>query len=392
VEWFDLPWKKITIEYWKEQMDHNKHIIDIVNGDMCRPLQYILSHDLDYANRLLNNVYYDVKSVNEQGEVIIELICKEEYSQEEIETRLVKMASSTVSHVLPLDKIQINRIPQHPASQIKGKAVVIYGHKTLFCLARDDEVLDELLFHLGYCEQEEVTLKKKEINLRALGLEKATLHPNLHKVEVVQNATTPKCVFTWRGRKKVQNAIELIDVFKKNCRKERISFCLEDGYDWTHLAIELMFESGVKLKEVYFQLFKKLLYKSSLNRYLHCVLQHSDQQIWMYSYEDEEFVKKLKCNILSSISLHRAVRKDIFGRKDMKEVLSKHEKKIKCDVKKGTIICTSDVDIDIIQVLSTVSFTESKKQLAQGKVDQTGVQQPVLKSAITSQHEGNVTF
>jgi len=196
---------------------------------------------------------------------------------------------------------------------------------------------------------------------------------------VNQSSTSNKCVFVWRGRKKV-NATDLIESYKTKCRKVQIvftSFIGESTTDWTNLAIEFMFESKSKLKEGYLQQFDKLRHDKDKDRPRYCALEHSDNKIWLYSPEDEECVARLKRDIEASVTWHR-VPKGIYDDPAMRELLRKHP--LQCAPKKDTIICTQDLNLDIVTILSNLHNSASTEPSAQAKPVGNSIQHSELES------------
>jgi len=343
-----------------------------------RELQYIFQHELDYANTVLHNMCVDI--VRNTDDFKIQLISTEEYTEDRIKAELQKLALKPRSFSFKLDPV--NRLTHIIPRQIADKkAIAFYEHGAFFCVARDDDVLDGLLIKLDYNEIETIDLTKSELDLNSLGLVHAGLHPNIKKVEVDQTNTPNRCVFSWRGRKKV-DAVDLIKAYKSQCKKVEIvfeSFNGESSSDWTNLAIEFMFESKSKLKLGYFQQFKKLRYDKNLHRPKFCALEHSENKIWLYSPENEVCVTALKSDIERSISRHH-VRKGLLDVTALKHLLQKHS--LKCSTMKDNIICTEDLNVEIVTVLSNFQNYVSVEQLAQPKPDGNGIQDSEMKGGI----------
>jgi len=389
-DWFSQPWKTLTVELQKEQ---DKAIeCFTMHGNILRELQYIFQNEIEYAETVLFNMCVEIKS--ETDDFKIRVTSQEDYTEERMKAAIEQVALKPKSFALKSGSIKCH--PQYIPRQIAEKrAIVIYDHGTLVCVARDDEVLDRLLVEIGYNEIETIELKKTEIDLHSLGLVHADLHPNLEKVKIDQTNTSNRCVFMWRGRKKA-DAGKLIQAFKNKCNKVQIVFessNRESSNNWTDLAIELMFESKSKLKRGYSKLFNNLRYDKRLKRRRFCALEHFITSIWMYSPEDEECVKRLKSDIEASVTRHQ-VCKDILGLPAIKGLMEKHP--LKCLKQKNTIICTQDLTAEVVvSILSNSPHSASEEQLhvAQAKPDgndiqnsqpNTGNNQPNGKSWLTS--------
>ena len=379
--WLSQPWKSLTVEF-RQDKDTQMQTFTMM-GNILRELQYIFQHELDYANTVLHNMC--VYIVRKTDDFKIQLISEEEYTEDRIKAELQKLALKPKSFSFKLDPV--NR-PTHiiPSQIADKKAIAFYEHGEFYCVARDDDVLDDLLIKMDCNEIETIDLTKSELDLISLGIEHAGIHPNLKKVEVDETNTPNRCVFSWRGRKKA-DAVDLIKSYKSQCKKVEIvfeSFNGESSTDWTNLAIEFMFESKSKLKLGYFEQFKKSLYDKNLQRQFdklcrakgqyrarYCALEHSDKKIWLYSPEDDACVARLKSDIEGSISKH-CVRKGLRDVPAMRDFLQKHQ--LKCIIKKDTIICTHDLDVAIVTILSHIPNSASTEPFAQAKHDGNGIQ------------------
>jgi len=350
--WLSQPWKWLAVEIRKETETRIKYFS--MRGNILKELQYIFQNEMQYVESRLQNMFVEIMSSTEDYK--IQLTSKEEYTEDQITAILKEMAQKpkSVAFRLPPDKQLTHSIPRQIAEK---RAIVIYDHETYFCVARDDEILDCLLIEMGCNEIETIDLKKGELDLYFLGFAHADHHPNLQDVEVNLSNTSNKCVFVWRGRKKV-DASDLIESFKRKCTKVQIVFKsvnAESPTVWTNLAIDFMFESKSKLKQGYLQHFDKLRHDKDKDRPRYCALEHSDNNIWLYSPEDEECVTRLKSDIEASISKH-CVRKGLLDVPAMKDLLQKHH--LQCITKKDTIICTEDLNVDIVKILSKIATVD----------------------------------
>jgi len=340
-----------------------------------RELQYMFTHEID-ANIVLHNMFIEI--INTTDDFKIQLTSSEECSEDQINSILKEMAQKpkSVAFRLPPNKQLTHAIPRQIAEK---RAIAIYDHETYFCVARDDEILDCLLIEMGCNEIETIDFKKGELDLNFLGFAHAGHHPNLQEVKVNQSNTSNKCTFVWRGRKKV-NASDLIESYKRKCSKVQIVFKSVSGElttDWTNLAIEFMFKSRSRLKQGYLQQFDKLRHDKGLDRARYCALEHSGNQIWLYSPEDDDCVTRLKCDIEASVT-RLPVPKGLLEFPAMMDLLRTHH--LNCVIKKDTIICTQDLNVDIVTILSDFPNSASTKPSTQAKPDGNDIQCSELKS------------
>ena len=367
-DWFSQPWKTLTVEFRKEQDKGIKCFT--MHGNILRELQYIFQNEIEHAENVLLNMCLEIKS--DTDDLKIRVTSQEDYTEDRMKAAIEQIALKPKSFALKSGSIKC--LPLYTPRQIAEKrAIVIYEHETCFCVARDDDALDRLLIEMGYNETETIDLKKSELDLHSLGLVHADLHPNLEKVEIDQTNTPKRWVFRWLGRKKA-DAGELIQAFKNKCNIVQIVFESSNGgssYNWTCLAIELMFESKSKLKRDYSKLFNNLRYDKRIKGKRSCALEHSDNKIWMYSQENEECVKRLKSDIEASVTRHQ-VGKDILGLPAIKDLMEKHP--LKCLKQKNTIICTQDLTAVVVTLLSNIPHSASEEPLAQAKLDGNGIQ------------------
>jgi len=347
-EWLSQPWKRLTVEFRKETDTRTKSFS--MNGNILSELQYTFKTEMKYVESTLHNMFVEI--MNNTDDFKIQLTSKEEYTEDQIKAILKAIALKPKSFAF---RLQSNDKLRHaiPTQIAEKKAIAINDHGTFVCIARDDDVLDRLLFEMGYSEIEKIDLNKRELDLHSLGLVPANIHSNLAKVDINQADTPNRCVFRWQGRKKAK-AVDLVEAFKNKCNKVQIVFESsnengEPSTNWTNLAIELMFESKRKLKEGYLQQFNNLRYDKRLKRKRFCALEHSDKRIWLYSPEDLECVTKLKSDIEASVTRHQ-VRKGLLGLPAMRNLLQKHH--LKCCTMKDTIICTQDINLEIITIIS----------------------------------------
>jgi len=372
------PWKGLTVEFRKETDKRTKTVS--MKGNILRELQYTFQNEMKYVESRLHNMFVEI--MNNTDDFKIQLTSQEEYTEDQIKSILKDIALKPKSFAF---RLQSNDKLRHdvPTQIVEKRAMVIYDHGTFVCIAQDDDVLDRLLFEMGYSEIEKIDLNKRELDLHSLGLVHAHIHPNIANVDVNQVDTPNRCVFRWQGRKK-GNAVDLIEAFKNKCNKVQIVFEAlkengESSSDWTNLAIELMFESKRKLKEGYLQQFNDLRYDKRLKRKRFCALEHSGKRIWLYSPEDEECVKRLKSDIEASVTRHQ-VCKDNLGLPAICELMQKHP--AKCLKQKNTIICTHDLTAEFVKILSNIPHSASEEQLhvAQAKTDGNVTQNTELNS------------
>jgi len=363
IDWFVQPWKKITVVYWKDGMDGHKRYIKLVTGDIVRSLQFSFSCDLDYVNKHFsdNDLRYQLIQGHKQYEFILELICKEECEYDEMVTILQTMASRPASAAKHLE--EMDNLPLQKARQInERKALVFYEQQTVFCVAQDEATLDRLLFEMGYCETDTYERNKNDLDLQALGLQTARLHPNLNSIGL--DKTSTKWVFVWKGRKKEQ-AADLIKRFISQCKKIQIVFQYSNKgteVDWTNLAVNLIFVSKRKITHVYLPSFNRIWDNKTKKSIRFFALETSNNQIWLYSPEDQPCVEALKAEVEASITRH-TVSKDLMGHPEMTRLLTKHKPKLsthKYDSKSFVIVCTSDINVDVLEVLTKITDVSQK--------------------------------
>ena len=346
-----------------------------MRGNILRELQYMLTHELD-ANTVIHNMFVEI--INTTDDFKIQFTSSEECSEDRIKSVLKEIAQKpkSFSFKIPPNKQLAHAIPTQIAEK---RAIVFYEHGTFYCVTRNDDVLDRLLIEMGCTEKETIDLKKSELDLYFLGFGHADHHPNLKEVEVNQSSTSNKCVCIWRGRKKV-DACDLIKSYKSKCSRVQIvfkSFNGETTTDWTNLAIDFMFESKSKLKQGYLQQFDKLRHDKGQDRARYCALEHSDNKIWLYSPEDNECVTRLKSDIEASITQH-PVPKGLLDVPAMRDLLQKQH--LECMKKNDTIICTQNLNADIVTILSNIPNSSFTEPLAQAIRDVDDIQGSGLNS------------
>jgi len=346
-------------------MEEKGKTIKLQDANIIKSLQYIISSNWNDAYKLSNNIFLEPKEVIDESGVIgmLELVCSRIYTEDEVYKLLEKMALRPARCTLTSKQVKGIDLKK-PSSVVDKKAVVIHDQDALFCFARDEDALDEMLFEMGYCETETIEIKKKELDLQALGLDQVRFDSHLHKVSF--DKASNKWEFTWRGRKR-KKASAMIEYYKNTyCKKVLIAFksSSRGEDDWTNLAIEHMFENKGQLKKGYFWSFNRIWNDKDQKEIRFCALEHSNNQIWLYSPENMDCIRALKTEVENSITRHQ-VSKVIMDDPQMKQVLDKQKHKWTkhaSDSKSVTIVCTSDINLDITIVISKLTDNQSQNQ------------------------------
>ncbi|XP_052772201.1 uncharacterized protein LOC128211441 isoform X2 [Mya arenaria] len=312
-------------------------------------LQYFVTLKRDIFVECLGKQGFVCEIVNKTSTILLH--CSDCHSPDRVYNILNELLKRTYDYVIDLrspDGCRFSRQirNQGPMQVVHGSAIVIKHDTKMICVSDNNDCIDSLLDEMGYHEVEYLDIKQFAPNLFSLGIEDASLHPNIMSIKVQHSQQ--ECRIVWKGRAK-ETGDALIREFLKNCLQKSIDFVEgEQRLPYTDLACKVIFDESGDIKKHYAQYLKSLSKKKS--KCTHFSLVQKDGRVVLYGRNGN--VDNFKKEIEESISKHN-LEMNLFEQTDVLNFLKKHKEKLWYDMLNGTLLCTRDLTSEVIKVCTS---------------------------------------